>query len=283
MLHYFILFILPFVSIIQSIAQKQYNLKSNRPNAGLFSAITSLIALLFFVITSGFRLSFTVALVPYALVYGVCYAAAWVGTVEAVRHGTITLTNMIISCSLVIPTAYGILRGETVAAATVIGMTLLFSSIALVNLKFDQKNAFSMKWFIWVMIAFLGNGLCSASQSMHKVHLGDSYGHEFMIIALSTATVLLFAYVFLTSKNIRQEMRLCLPYTLINGATNACLNLLMLLIIGKLPNIVLYPTFSALSMLVSFLLGFVVYKERFTLYQYIGYGMGIASIVLLNL
>ena len=78
-------------------------------------------------------------------------------------------------------------------------------------------------------------------------------------------------------------MRVCLPYTVVNGTVNASLNLLMLIIIGKLPNIVLYPTFSALSMLVSFLLGFVVYKERFTVYQYIGYTMGIASIVLLNM
>lgn len=283
MLNYLILFLLPFISIIQSIAQKQYNLKSKSPNSGLFSAVTSLIALIFFIVTSGFQLSFTVKLIPYALVFGVCYASAWVGTVEAVRHGTITLTNMIISCSLVIPTTYGIVRGETVTPITVIGMALLFAAIALVNLKFDEKNAFSMKWFIWVMIAFLGNGFCSMMQNMHKFHLGDSYGHEFMIIALSSATVLLFAYVFLTSKNIKSEMRVCLPYTVVNGTVNASLNLLMLIIIGKLPNIVLYPTFSALSMLVSFLLGFVVYKERFTVYQYIGYAMGIASIVLLNM
>ena len=122
MLSYLILFLLPFISIIQSIAQKQYNLKSKSPNSGLFSAVTSLIALIFFIVTSGFQLSFTVKLIPYALVFGVCYASAWVGTVEAVRHGTITLTNMIISCSLVIPTTYGIVRGETVTPVTVIGM-----------------------------------------------------------------------------------------------------------------------------------------------------------------
>lgn len=283
MFEYVILFVLPFISIIQSIAQKQYNLKSKNPNSGLFSAVTSLIALLFFVITSGFRLSFTVKLIPYALVFGVSYALAWVGTVEAVRHGTITLTNMIISCSLVIPTTLGIILGETVTTVKIIGMALLFSAIALVNLKLDEKNRFSVRWFLWVMAAFLGNGFCSAAQNLHKAHLGDSYGHEFMIIALSFAVVLLFAYVFFTSKDLKTEIRVCLPYTAVNGTVNASLNLLMLLIIGKIPNIVLYPSFSALSMLVSFLLGFAVYKERFTLYQYIGYGLGVASIVLLNL
>lgn len=283
MIYYVILLFLPFVGVLQSWTQKQYNLKSKNPNAGLFSSVTSLIALLFFIVTSGFRLSFTAKLIPYALVFGLSYAAAWVGTLEAIRHGTLTLTSMIISCSLVIPTALGIFLGEAVTAAKVVGMALLLSAIALVNLKFDEKSRFSIKWFIWVMIAFFTNGLCSASQNLHKVHLGDSYGHEFMIIALSISTVLLFAYTFMNSKGLKGELRVCLPYTLLNGTSNAAMNLLIIVIIGYIPNIVLYPTFSALSMIISFLMGFILFKERFTKYQYIGYGLGVISIVLLNL
>ena len=283
MIYYIILFLLPVISMFQSVAQKQYNLKSKQPNAILFSAITSLIALLFFVITSGLKLSFTGALIPYAVVFGVCYAVACVGTVEAVRHGMITLTNMIISCSLVIPTTYGIMRGEQITAVTAVGMGLLMIALVLVNLKFDDKCAFSMKWFIWVMIAMVTNGCCSVSQNMHKVVLGDGYSHEFMIIALSLSTVLLFGYSFLTQKDYKNEFRVCLPYTLLNGSVNAAMNLLIIILIGNIPNIVLYPSFSALSMVMSFLLGFFIYKERFTLYQYIGYVFGMASIVLLNL
>lgn len=283
MVYYAILFLLPFIGVTQSWTQKQYNIKSKNPNAGLFSAVTSMIALLFFLFTSGFRLTFTLRLLPYALVFGLCYASAWVGTLQAVRHGTLTLTNMIISCSLVIPTALGIVRGEALTAAKIIGMALLFAAILLVNLKFDQKNKFSLKWFIWVMIAFLTNGLCSASQNAHKIDLGDNYGHEFMIIALGFSTVLLLIYVYMTSKNIRSELRVCLPYTILNGASNAVMNLMIILIIGPLPNIVIYPTFSALSMALAFLMGFVIYKERFTVCQYIGYAMGAASVVLLNL
>lgn len=283
MIYYVILLFLPFIGVLQSWTQKQYNLKSKNPNAGLFSSVTSLIALLFFLITSGFRLTFTIKLVPYALVFGLSYATAWVGTLKAIQSGTLTLTSMIISCSLVIPTALGIVLGEAVTAEKVVGMALLFSAIALVNLKFGEKNKFSLKWFAWVMIAFFTNGLCSASQNLHKIRLGDSYGHEFMIIALSISTVLLFAYVFMTSKGLKSELRTCLPYTLLNGTSNAAMNLLIIVIIGYIPNIVLYPTFSALSMIVSFLLGFIVYKERFTKYQYVGYCLGIVSIVLLNL
>lgn len=190
---------------------------------------------------------------------------------------------MIISCSLVIPTALGIVLGEAVTTKKVVGMALLLAAIALVNLKFDEKSKFSLKWFIWVMIAFFTNGLCSASQNLHKVRLGDSYGHEFMIIALTLSAILLFAYVFMTSKGLKAELRVCLPYTLLNGMSNAAMNLLIIVIIGYIPNVVLYPTFSALSMIISFLMGFVLFKERFTKYQYVGYGLGIVSIVLLNL
>jgi drug/metabolite transporter (DMT)-like permease len=283
MIYYVILLLLPFVGVFQSWTQKQYNLKSKNPNAGLFSAVTALIALMFFLLTSGFQLTFTPKLIPYAIVFGLSYAAAWVGTLKAIECGTLTLTGMIISCSLVIPTALGIVLGEAVTTKKVVGMALLLAAIALVNLKFDEKSKFSLKWFIWVMIAFFTNGLCSASQNLHKVRLGDSYGNEFMIIALTLSAILLFAYVFMTSKGLKAEMRVCLPYTLLNGMSNAAMNLLIIVIIGYIPNVVLYPTFSALSMIISFLMGFVLFKERFTKYQYVGYGLGIVSIVLLNL
>ncbi|MBQ1257290.1 MAG: DMT family transporter [Clostridia bacterium] len=283
MIYYVILLLLPFIGVTQSWAQKQYNVKSKTANAGLFSAVTSLIALVFFLLTSLFKLTFTLKLIPYALVFGLCYATAWVGTLKAIQTGTLTLTSMIISCSLVIPTALGILLGEAVTVIKIIGMALLFAAIALVNLKFDEKSKFSLKWFIWVMIAFFTNGMCSASQNLHKIHLGDSYGHEFMIIALTLSTILLFAYTLITSKGLKSEIRVCLPYTLLNGMSNAAMNLLIIVIIGYIPNIVLYPTFSALSMIISFLMGFILFKERFTKYQYIGYGLGMVSIVLLNL
>jgi len=283
MVYYLLLLLQPVVSSCQSIAQKQYTLREKSPNVLLFSAITSLIALCFFLITSRFDLLFDARLVPYALGFAVCYASAWAGTVFALRFGPMALSTLIISCSLVFPTVYGLILGESATPAVILGICLILAAIILVNLKFGQKQKFSLKWFLCVMVAFLGNGCCSIMQNMQKRTLGDSFTHEFMIIALSASFILLLIAACLTTKSVRQDFRACLPYASANGVANALLNFLMLTLIGNIPNTVLYPSVSALNMILTFLISFFAYKERFTLPQYIGYALGAVSVVLLNL
>ena len=111
MIYYLLLLCLPLVNCCQNISQKQYNLKYEKPNVILFSAVTSVMALCFFVITSGLKLEFNPALIPYALGFAVGYSAGWVGTVLAVRYGLMAISKMIVSCSLIFPTVYGILLG----------------------------------------------------------------------------------------------------------------------------------------------------------------------------
>ena len=283
MLYYLLILGIPLANCCQSISQKQYNLKYKSPNVILFSAVTSVIALCFFVITSGLKLDFNPALIPYSLGFAVAYSSAWVATVLALRYGLMALSSLIVSCSLIFPTVYGIILGEPVTAKTIVGIVLLFACIVMVNLKSDKKSRFSWKWFACVMVAFLGNGTCAVTQNMQKRALGDSYTHEFMIIALTAAAILLFGYAMITSRSIRADLRACLPYATANGTANAIINFLSITLIGHIPNIVLYPTTNALNMIAAFLLGYFGYKERFTKLQYIGYVLGVTSIVLLNI
>lgn len=283
MLYYLLLLCLPIPGIIQNISQKQYNLKEKTPNVILFSAVTSLIALVFFLITSGFQLDFDLRLVPYALAFAVGYSSAWVGTVLAVRYGLMAISSLIISCSLIFPTVYGIIMGEAVTPMVVIGIALLFAALVLVNLKFSQKEKFSVKWLLCVLVAFLGNGVCSIAQNLQKRSLGDAYSHEFMIIALAASVVLLMAYAAFTSKTLWADFKACLPFSAANGVANAIGNFIILTLIGNIPNTILYPTNSALGMISTFLLAFFAYKERFSRVQYIGYALGMISIVLLNI
>lgn len=283
MIYYLLLMCLPLVGCCQSISQKQYMKKEQAPNVVLFSAITSLIALCFFLLTSGFDLAFDGRLVPYSLGFAVSYASAWIGSIFAVRYGNLAISSLITSCSLIFPTTYGIIMGETVTPKIVIGVALLFSAIVLVNLKLDPNDKFSVKWFVFAMISFLGNGVCSIMQNMQKRALGDSYTHEFMIIALSAAFLLLMVFACVTSKNVKADLKVCLPFATANGMANGAVNFLTLTLIGNIPNTVLYPSMSALNMIAAFLLSYVMYKEKFSKLQYVGYVLGVVSIVLLNL
>ena len=283
MIYYLLLLCSPLFGCCQSVAQKQYNLKSKTPDAILFSAVTCLIALGFFAVTSRLQLDFDPRLWPYSLTFALCYSSAWVGTVYAVRYGPIALTSLIISLALIFPAAYGVMLGERVTVLTALGFALLVGSLVLVNLKFDGRQALSGRWLKWVLIAFIGNGGCMIMSNMQKRHLGDGYSHEFMIIALAVSFVILMAVSAVKNRGFGAEFRRCLPYAAINGTANGLLNLIILTLIGHIPNTILYPTNAALGMLFTFALAWFLYGERFTKTQYIGYAMGVASVVLLNL
>ena len=285
MLYYLLLFIaLPLASSVQSVAQKQYSLKGKSSNVFLFSAVTTVFALCFFLVSSGFQLEFTAALFPYALAFGLAYAMGWISTMIALRFGSMALTTLIASFSLIFPTVYGIVQGETLTVLIGAGMALLMVSIVLVNFPSGKGFAFSLKWLLWAMVTLVTNGVCALSQIMSKQALGDSYSHEFMIIALTGAAVILVGCMLMRrGSSLADDLRVCLPYALVNGLGNALLNFLSLVLIGNIANTVLYPTKSALSIAAAFLLAFIVYRERFSKIQYIGYALGAASVVLLNL
>lgn len=277
-----LLLVLPLGSILQSVAQKQYSLQHKASNVFLFSTLTTVFALCFILLSSGFQLDFIPALFPYALAFALAYALGWVSALKAVQLGSLALTSLIGSFSLIFPTLYGLLRGETLTVPVAIGMVLLVTAIVLVNAPSKAGFAFSPKWLMWALVPFVTNGVCTVSQTMSKQALGDAYSHEFMVIALSVAAVILFVITFLR-KCTRLEFRVCLPYALANGLANALMNFLIMVLIGNIPNTVLFPTKSALSIAAAFLLAFFVYRERFSKIQYIGYALGAASVVLLNL
>lgn len=286
MIYYLLLLVaLPLSNTLQNIAQKQYSMKKENSNVYLFSAVTTVVAMCFFIVTSGFQLDFTLKQLPYSLAFAVSYAVGWVTSMLALQYGSMALTSLIISLALVFPTLYGILQGEAVTVPVALGFALLVAAMVLVNLNSKGGYKFSMKWFICAIIPFFTNGVCGISQTMNKQKLGDAYSHEFMIVALAVAAVMLFAFVFLRKggADTGKEFRVCVPFALANGVGNALVNFLMLFLIGNIPNTVLFPTNSALGMAAAFMLAYFIYKERFSKTQYIGYVLGAVSVVLLNL
>ena len=280
---------MPVISCGQYAAQKQYNLKAQTPNAILFSAITAFMALLFFVFTSGFNLDFRLKLIPYSLAYAIGYSSAYIATVLAVRYGSMAIASLILSFTLIFPLIYGVVvRGDEIGVIQIIGLIFLFSAMFLSKSHSTADgNKVSSKWVICVIVAFAGNGLCSIASNMQVdfAALPDKmdYKHEFMIIALGVSSLILFICGLISSKNVRRDLSDCTKYSSVNGLCNALVNLISLTLIGKIPNSVLYPTSSGLGMIVTFILCLAVYKERFRKSQYLGYGFGVISIILLNL
>lgn len=271
---------------VQNIFAKQYSLKC--PNASFsFSAMKTFFALLFFLaISKGAQ--YGMEIVPYSLLFATVYAVATITSVLAIKTGSLAISALISSYSLVIPTFYGIVfLNEDLGILKGIGIMLLLLSIYLVRERREpdaQKKKASVKWVIYVSVCFIANGMCSVTQKMQQEKFGGKYDTSFMIIALTIATLaLITATVILERKYLIDSIKKGALISFASGIANGATNLLVMVVVSVVAASVFFPVISAGGIVLTFIFSLFVYKEKFIPRQIAGVILGIGALVFLNI
>ncbi len=269
---------------IQNVVRKIFTDKVAN-GAYTFTAGSVLFALVVFVITGIGKFSFTPSVIWYSIAFSVAYSLASVGAFLAISTGSLSLTSLITQYSLIIPTFYGLfVLDEKIGPPLVIGLVLLCISLVFVNIEGKTEKKITLKWMIFALIAFVGNGMCSTIQKAQQIRFDGMYKNEFMIIALAIAvlTPAVFAIV-LERKQIVASLKKGFPLYAVCGIANGLVNLFVLILSGKMSASVMFPVISAGGIVLTALISIFVYKEKLSLQQKIGFVLGTAAIVLLNI
>lgn len=270
---------------VQEVSKKEYQ---KRVKGGIFSffAAYAIVASLVFVVTGKGQFQFSLQITGYSLAFAAAYCIASVSSFLALRYGPMSLTSLVLSYSLVIPTFYGIFAlNEPTDAMLFVGIALLLVSLVLINLEGKrEEKKITPRWILFAVLAFLGNGACSTIQKMQQIEFGGLYKSEFMIVALIITAVVLAGIALATEK---KEMAVNLKkgavwFTLC-GFANGVVNFLVLLLSTKMPASVMFPVISAGGIVSTAILAVAVYKEKMSLQQKIGFVLGVAAIVVLNI
>lgn len=266
----------------QQLIQKRYNQKTENPNRFLFLAFTALAATVFFIAASLFRLSFDPAVLPYSLGFATAYIAATVGLIYALKLGSMAITALVNSYSLLIPMFYGIIfLRESVKVAGIIGIALLLVSLFLLGVKKERATG-GVKWLVFLVVAFVGNGMCSTVQKIQQINMDGAYKSEFMIFSLIAAFVVFAGFAFARG-NVKNNLPPCAGFGSLNGVFNGAVNFLVLILTGLIPNSVLFPCISAGGIVLSLFTALFLFKEKLSAFQIVGYVLGLASVILLNI
>lgn len=281
----------------QNVLKKAFNERGGSPY--LFSAIAAATAGLLLALTNR-EWVWAGELIWPTLGFSLAYAAAGAFSVLAILHGPLAKTSLIVSCSLLLPSLYGILvqgvwlqgQGlfEALSPTLLFGTVLLVVSLVLVNRQkrqTGQEKKVSLRWLLYVLLAFLGNGLCSVVQAAKQDFYGNAGNGVFMVSAMCLSAVLLLVAALFS-----RPPCACLRTTLMRGwhlamlcgAANGLTNLLVIsLNAAHFPTSITFPVVSGGSILLVFLYSVLVKKERYTPPQYVGYALGAVSLVLLNI
>ena len=276
--------ILIIVSVaFQNVVKKQYNGKTSGQGVYIFNGMSAVAALVFFAVTSDVR-EFPAGLLPYAATFAASYAVALAAITIAISCGSLSVTSLIFSFSLLIPTVYGILfLKEPIGAGFLLGLVLLIASLFLVNKK-SGHTKISWKWCISVFLAFVGNGMCSVIQKKQQMKFEGNYKGEFMIEALVMVAILLgiFAVVY-ERKNGKTYIKKGWVLAILCGIMNGIVNLFVMILTARMPVSLMFPLISAGGIVVTYLVSRTIYKENLTKPQFIGFLLGIGAIIFLNL
>ena len=270
---------------VQNVTRKIYN-SSARGGAFTFSAASVLFALLIFLITSGGRLCFTGAILPYSLAFSAAYCAAIVFAFLAIKHGSLSLSSLIIQYSLILPTVFGfILWDEAIKPGGIVGIILLLISLAMINKeKKNEKKSITPRWIIFVLLAFLGNGACSTVQKAQQLSPSAEYKNEFMILALLISLAVMTLMALITERNeLSHNLKSGVLSYSICGIANGGVNLLVLLLSARMAASVMFPIISAGGIVAAYAVSTLVYKEKMSRIQTAGLLVGMLSIIALNL
>lgn len=271
--------------LFQSIAKKQYNIRTKNTGAFIFNALTTLSAGIFFLCTDSSGFQFDFALIPYILGFAVSYGSAVMFSFLAIRDGAMSLTSLATSYSLIIPTIYGLLfLNESAGVFLFIGLILLLCSLFLVNSK-KSDSPITFKWLIYALLAFLGNGLGSTIQTAQQNRFEGQYKSEFMILALVILSIFFFTLSLIKEK---ADNKACLKSNfllmILNGAANGFTNLFVMILVSRgMPASIMFPVISGGGIIFTSLVSIFVYKEKLSAKQYIGLLLGTASVVFMNI
>lgn len=281
---YFLLFLIIADQALEAFLSKQYSVKAKSGNILLFSAVSCLFALVFFLANSGGKLQFNVQIVPYALCFALAFGTAVASYASAIKTGPLSLSALFNSYSLLIPTVYGIaFLKDPISPTLYSGLAALAVSLFMINVKKNESLKFSPMWIVFVLLAFVSNGMCSTIQKMQQLKFDGAYKNEFMIVALACVTAVLFTAGLLQKGNKKEMLKPCFKYGAVKGLGNGFMNYLVMVTSASLPSAVLFPSISAGGIALTYLLSITFFKEKLTKTQTIGYVLGIASVILLNL
>lgn len=258
----------------------------------LFNGVICLFAMVFFILTDRDGFHFLPGLWAYGIANAVLYAAGFYFAYVAYAVGNYFLTSTITSLSFMVPIIYGLVFLNE-PANTLSYLSLVFSvgSVVLMFIARWQKTeknepgkGISAKWLIATLITLFSNGFISIVAKMQQTAFDKLHSNEYMIITLAGASVsLLIMAITLEKDSIRKTLQYGITYGMGAGLLNGLKNAINIALIALVPLSALTPVRKGGSMVFTFLVSYLIYKERYTKLQYLSILLSVIAIVLMQL
>ena len=236
-----------------------------------------------------FNLDSLLNLSLFSVMMAAFFALAVIGMclsqMKALSLGTTSSTMMIFSCGFLIPVIFGtVAYGEKILAVDIVALVLMIISLFLI-INPDKNSKVSAKWLFFTLVAMTCSGTLAVLQ---KIHQHSSHAHEFLGLSVLE---FLFASVILSFLSLVAQkpqgyvppQKRELSFGLINGLFLSLPSMINLFLAGKFPAIIMFPIYNMGSIILSSVLGGIIYREKQTVKGIVGFIIGCTAVLLIGI
>ncbi|MBE5751210.1 MAG: hypothetical protein E7357_02235 [Clostridiales bacterium] len=278
------------LSVGQSLASKQYVVQTadRKDSEYFYNFIMSSSRLILFAvwISFGFHFDWTTFLFAIGFAVGACLNQ--IGGLLATKNGPLSLTNLLIQLSLIIPILYGfIFWDEQITPLSIIGLVLVIVALFFIlkqNKDKPKENKISLKWLIAVLVSVGGNAFAVIVQKQQQIVCNGQYMQT--LLFFSSAFVFAYFFIVYLLRCKRCDNRSLLKHAYLpcaGGLCNGGVNITTMFLATRLSSQIVYPILALCSIILTQIAATFLYRERLTKWQAVGLLLGTVAIVLLNI
>ena len=229
------------------------------------------------------------------LITGVFFLLSFVLYQISVRKNGASLSGMFAKLGILIPMIVSVLVWREIPTLMqIFGICMAMSAIAIANFssKTSVKSTHSIKW---LLALFVGGGIAEFSNKIFQKTVSLEYRALFLFIVFSSALVLsILMHVYNSKRSVQQgyhkldiplagNIKMSIFVGILVGIPNLFASYFLLNALNDFPASVVYPAYSAGSILMISILSVLLFKEILYKKDWAAIILTALSLILLNL
>ena len=222
-------------------------------------------------------------IILWGVTYGVTQALFVLFKAKAMNAGSVSVTTLVGNASLVVSIIFSsIMWNEKISWLDICGVILLIAGMFLSIYKKSTANV-DKRWKYYVCVFFLlAAAVGIIFKGFGKSAVSDHTG-DMLLVSAAVMTFFYFCTIcFTKDKTIPFSKKKFLVFALAAGILSCLYNRLNITLSSSMDAVIFFPAFNGGVVIVSGVLSSLIYKEKFSKRQLVGFGLALFAIFIIG-
>lgn len=209
---------------------------------------------------------------------GILYLAGLLLVQLNIRKNGVVLSAIFQKLGLIVQVLISIVFfKERPEVVQILGLIICLAAIVLINFEKEQTV---INFKLGLLLILLVSGLCDGMSKIHEELGNIALSEHFLFYTFGVALILCVIFILVKKEKVGWKD---VGFGVLLGVPNYFSARFLLKALNDIAAVIVFPTFSVATVVVITLTGLLIFKEKISKKQWIGIGMILIALVLLNI